>query len=103
MQQHSEEQLVVRKADAQDLDLLAEMNERLVVDQGSQPWSIARFRDRFGEWLQTGEWSIHIFLQAGAAVGYAAHQTQPDHYEPDQQVVFLRHFYIGPRRCLAAE
>ena len=43
------------------------------------------------EWLQTGEWSIHIFLQAGAAVGYAAHQTQPDHYEPDQQVVFLRH------------
>ncbi|MBT3342638.1 MAG: GNAT family N-acetyltransferase [Gemmatimonadetes bacterium] len=91
---NSEHRPLVRKADTQDLDLLAEMNHRLVVDQGSQPPSINILRDRFAHWLETDEWSIHLFLLGDNVVGYAAHQTQADHYNPDQEVVFVRHFYI---------
>lgn len=89
-----EVELILREADERDLDLLAAMNERLVVDQGSQPWSRTRFRERFDEWIRTGDWSIYIFCIEDEAAGYVAYQVQPDHYNPDENVVFVRHFYV---------
>ena len=84
----------VRSAVEDDLGQLAVMNERLVIDQGSIPWPVERFRERFAEWVGTGEWSVDVFVRDGQVVGYAAYQTRGDHYVPSQQVVFLRHFYI---------
>ena len=90
--------IFVRGADERDLDRLATMNARLVIDQGSVPWPLAQFRDRFAQWLKDGEWSVDVFLRDGRTVGYAAYQTQGDHYEPSQDVLFVRHFYID-RGC----
>ncbi len=87
--------ILIRSAGLNDMPLLAQMNDRLVEDQGSlNPFSLNELEQRFNEWLQTGAWQIDVILEHEQVVGYAVYQQQGDYYYPDQQVVYVRQFYI---------
>ena len=71
------------------------MNDRLVEDQGSQnPFSLTELENRFVDWLQTEEYQIDLIFEQEHIIGYAVYQQRSDYYYPDQQVIYVRHFYI---------
>ncbi len=75
--------------------LLASMNKRLVEDQGSRnPYTLGEFEERIGKWLNGEEWQIDLFERAESTVGYSVYRFQADYYFPEQEVVYLRQFYI---------
>ncbi len=85
----------LRTAIPDDLHLLAQMNDRLVEDQGSEnPFSVSDLEDRFKAWLKSGEWQIDVFLESNSIAGYAVYKQRSDYYDEDQTVVYLRQFYI---------
>ena len=87
--------LLLRRAGEAEVALLALMNKRLVEDQGSRnPFRLAEFEERFREWLEGGNWQIDLFDHSESTVGYAVHRVQADYYLPEQEVVYLRQFYI---------
>lgn len=98
--------LVVRSASLADLSLLAEMNKRLIEDEGSRnPMSVAQLAERMRGWL-LGDWAARLFLADEQIIGYALYQLRRDEYFPDQIVVYLRQFYIereARRRGLGTE
>ena len=87
--------ITIRSADLNDVSVLAKMNSRLVEDQESEnTWSLAKYEQRFSEWLQDGTWHIDMILQDGQCVGYAVYQPRSDYYNPDQPVIYVRQYYI---------
>ena len=85
----------LRAAAPDDLSLLAQMNDRLVEDQGSEnPFSVSDLEDRFKTWLESEEWQIDVIKESDSIVGYAVYQQRSDYYVEDQTVVYLRQFYI---------
>lgn len=87
--------ILIRRAELNDTGTLAEMNDRLVADQGSQnPFTIHELEARFRDWLQTGSWQVDLILEGQRIVGYAVYQSRADYYYPDQPVVYIRQFYI---------
>ena len=89
-------EIVLRQATEDDVTELAMLNKRLVVDQGSRnPYTASEYEDRFRDWLRSDEWSVDIFADSGdVTLGYAVYTVQQDYYYPDQEVVYLRQFYI---------
>jgi GNAT superfamily N-acetyltransferase len=86
--------LLIRPANEADLPLLAQMNKRLIEDEGSRnPMSIDRLADRMRGWL-LGDWQVKLFATDAGVVGYAVYQPRRDEYFPDQTIVHLRQFYI---------
>jgi GNAT superfamily N-acetyltransferase len=86
--------LVVRPADETDLPLLAQMNKRLIEDEGSRnPMSLDQLAERMRSWLR-GDWEVRLFATGAGVAGYAVYQTRYDEYFPEQTVVYLRQFYI---------
>jgi GNAT superfamily N-acetyltransferase len=86
--------LVIRPANETDLPLLAQMNKRLIEDEGSRnPISIDQLAERMRGWV-LGDWEVKLFARDGNVVGYAVHQTRRDEYFPDHTIVYLRQFYI---------
>ena len=87
--------VLIRSAELNDVPLLAQMNDRLVEDQGSQnPFSLRDLEQRFSEWLETGAYQIDVVLEHDQIVGYTVYQQRSDYYYSDQKVVYVRHFYI---------
>ena len=86
----------LRQAIEDDVTELATLNKRLVIDQGSRnPYTASEYENRFRDWLRGDEWSVDIFADSeGVTLGYAVHTVQQDYYYPDQEVVYLRQFYI---------
>jgi GNAT superfamily N-acetyltransferase len=86
--------LVVRLADEADLPLLAQMNKRLIEDEGSRnPMSIDQLAERMRGWLR-GVWEVRLLETDEGVAGYAVYQTRHDEYFPDQTIVYLRQFYV---------
>ncbi|MCU0503029.1 MAG: GNAT family N-acetyltransferase [Anaerolineae bacterium] len=86
--------LLVRPAHEADLPLLAQMNKRLIEDEGSRnPMSIDQLAERMQGWL-LGDWELKLFAMDDRVVGYAVYQTRRDEYFSDQTSVYLRQFYI---------
>ena len=86
--------LMIRAATDDDLASLAQMNERLIEDEGSRnPMSAEQLRQRMQGWL-VGEWKIDLFVEGDAVVGYAVYQFRQDEYLPHQTFVYLRQLYI---------
>ena len=86
--------LLVRPANEADLPLLAQMNKRLIEDEGSRnPMSLDQLADRMRDWL-LGDWEVKLFATDDRVVGYAVYQIRRDEYFPDQTIVYLRQFYI---------
>ena len=88
--------VVLRSAVAGDLATVAAMNQRLVEDQGSRnPFSSVEYQQRLKDWLAGDEWEIALFIDPnGDILGYAVYKVQGDYYYPDQEVVYLRQFFI---------
>ena len=84
----------IRAADETDLPLLAQMNKRLIEDEGSRnPMSVPELRHRMGGWLH-GDWKVDRFVEGNITLGYAVYQFREDEYAPDKTVVYLRQMYI---------
>ena len=86
--------LLIRSANEADLPLLAQMNKRLIEDEGSRnPMSLNELAERMRAWL-LGDWQVKLFATDTGIAGYAVYQTRRDEYFPDQTIVYLRQFYI---------
>ena len=86
--------LLIRSAGEADLPLLAQMNKRLIEDEGSRnPMSIDQLAERMRGWLLS-DWEVRLFATNVGVVGYAVYQARRDEYFPDQTIVYLRQFYI---------
>ena len=86
--------LLIRSAGEADLPLLAQMNKRLIEDEGSRnPMSIDQLAERMRGWLLS-DWEMRLFATNVGVVGYAVYQARRDEYFPDQTIVYLRQFYI---------
>lgn len=85
--------LYIRRAAEADLPLLAQMNKRLIEDQGSRnPMSVEQLQNRMSGWLK-GDWVIE-FLEEHVIVGYAVYLIRRDEFFPDKTGVYIRQFYI---------
>jgi GNAT superfamily N-acetyltransferase len=86
--------LLIRPATEADLLLLAQMNKRLIEDEGSRnPMSLDQLADRMRDWLLS-DWEVRLFITDQQVVGYAVYQLRCDEYFPYQAVVYLRQFFI---------
>jgi len=93
--------LSLRSARDSDLVLLAQMNRRLIEDEGSRnPMSVPQLQERLRGWLTEGYQARLIVEGDDAVVGYAIYRVLADDYYPEQQYVYLRQLYVerGARR-----
>lgn len=85
----------VRAATLEDVPLLAEMNARLIEDEGSRnPMGVDQLRERMAGWLRAGWCADLILRDEDGVVGYALYQIRADEYFPDRQFVHLRQFFL---------
>jgi GNAT superfamily N-acetyltransferase len=88
--------LTHRRATAGDLDLLAEMNLRLIRDEGHRnAMSVAELKQRMAQWL-SGEYVALIFEEDGfqersAVVAYALYAEREDE-------IYLRQLFVARER-----
>jgi GNAT superfamily N-acetyltransferase len=74
-----------------DARLLAQMNRRLIRDEGHRnPMSDAELLERMRGWL-AGEYQAVLFEDDAGPAGYALFRTEPDH-------VYIRQFFVEPAR-----
>ena len=74
-------------AGIQDAPALAEMNQRLIRDEGHRNlMGIEELTARITGWLG-GDYEAVLFSRAESAVGYALYRREPDH-------VYLRQFFV---------
>lgn len=72
-----------------DLALLAELNLRLIRDEGHRnPMTLAELEKRMRDWLASSYEAV-IFSLEDTAVGYALYRSTTDY-------VYLRHFFVVP-------
>ena len=55
---------------------------------------MGEFEDRFREWLNGTEWQTNLFRDSKQILGYSVHRLQKDYYFPDEEIIYLRQFYI---------
>jgi GNAT superfamily N-acetyltransferase len=92
--------MTIRSATIEEVEVLANMNHRLVEDMSTENWSHDRYRDRFRRWIEGHRWSVDLFVEDKHAVGYSVYQRRQDHFDNAQSVIFMRHFYIErEHRC----
>ena len=97
--------LAVRAAGGDHVRLLAQMNKRLIEDEGSRnPMSTLELEQRMRDWLDGG-WNADLFVESRAmpdehldegesVVGYAVYQRRRDEDDQDEAVIYLRQFFI---------
>jgi len=86
--------LHLRPANETDLPLLAQMNKRLIEDEGHpNPMTVAELQERMTSFLH-GDWHIRLVIAGDAPAGYALYQLQSDPFFPEIEVVYVRQFYI---------
>ena len=88
--------LSIRSVTQADLPLLAEMNKRLIEDEGScNPMTIEELQQRMSKWLAE-DWDVRLFIDDGKEliIGYAVYQFRSDDYHPETRIVYLRQLYL---------
>jgi GNAT superfamily N-acetyltransferase len=81
-----------RHATPNDADLLAEMNARLIRDEGSRnPMTLPELADRMRGWLRSGEYHAILFLGGSQTVAYAL-------YRKEAAGIHLRQLFVEPSR-----
>jgi len=55
--------MTIRSATIEEIEVLAEMNHRLVEDMVTENWSHDRYRDRFQRWIEGHRWSVDLFVE----------------------------------------
>ena len=80
-----------RLATGDDALLLAQMNRRLIRDEGHRnPMSEAELTTRMRGWL-AGEYQAVVFEDDAGPAGYALFRSEPDY-------VYVRQFFVEPAR-----
>src|SRR5262245_22758387 len=81
--------VMLRVATVADAAVLAEMNHRLIRDEGHRSrMTVPQLRDRMDEWLRA-EYAAVVVELDDAAVGYALYRRDPEY-------VYLRQLYVEP-------
>jgi predicted acetyltransferase len=76
-----------RRANENDLLLLAELNHQLICDEGHRnTMTVAELAERMGQWL-AGDYQAVVFEDAGNVLGYAL-------YREEQTEIYLRQFFV---------
>jgi GNAT superfamily N-acetyltransferase len=78
-----------RHATVADAATLAQMNHRLIRDEGHRNrMTVPELRERMEGWLR-GEYQVVVIELEGVPVGYALYRREPE-------FVYLRQFYVEP-------
>jgi ribosomal protein S18 acetylase RimI-like enzyme len=84
----------LRKATINDITALAEMNQQLIQDERSRnPLNVGQLKLRMQTWLD-GSWSAVMIYKNDDLIGYLMYQQREDDYYPDQQVIYVRQFFV---------
>lgn len=76
-----------RVATPDDCQLLAELNAKLIQDEGHRnPMTVAQLAERMRSWL-AGEYRAVIFEARQGPIGYALYRCEPEH-------VYLRQLFV---------
>ena len=85
----------LRLASVADADLLAQMNQQLIIDEDSRnPMSLTELKNRMVAWLQS-DWSVVLAMKDDTAVGYMLFQKRRDEYFPEKVAVYVRQFFVS--------
>lgn len=85
--QRTARELSFRRAGSGDAGHLAEMNARLIRDEGHRnPMTGPELVERMRDWLR-GSYDAVLFEIDGAVAGYALYRLEPDH-------AYLRQFFV---------
>ena len=83
-------ELQYRFSTQDDVPLLAEMNQRLIRDEGHRnKMTLAELQGRMSDWIHT-EYTAVIFSCGGNDIGYAL-------YRKDADWIYLRQFFVKAR------
>ncbi len=88
--------LILRRAIENDLKILAQMNKKLIDDEGSSnPMSIQELEERMKSWFLL-DWNIDLICNDAQIIGYALYQYRENQNDKEQEEVFLRQYFINP-------
>jgi ribosomal protein S18 acetylase RimI-like enzyme len=83
-----------RPATLEDVPLLAEMNQQLIIDEGSRnSMNGDELQGRMRRWLEGDYRAVLIFKEADM-VGYLLYRVSVDEYFPYQASIYVRQFFI---------
>jgi len=86
--------LRLKSANLDDLELLAEMNKRLIEDEGSSnPMSLLELQERMRGFL-AADWLADMIMRNEDIVGYALYRFNPHLYDAGKKNVYLRQYFI---------
>lgn len=89
---------VIRSASQNDLPLIADMNRRLIEDEGSRnPMTLPQLEARLARWMREGM-EVCLFEEGGEPCGYCIYAIAPDSYFPELPIAHIRHFFISRGR-----
>lgn len=78
-----------RLATADDTQLLAEMNARLIRDEGHRnAMSLAALKRRMTDWIASSRYRAVLFEKQAATVGYCLFRVAPEW-------IYVRHYYVA--------
>jgi len=86
----------LRPATLDDVTILAEMNQQLVLDEGSRnPMALEQLKERMYRWL-TGDRDAVIVERRDETIGYMLFWRVADEYYPYKDSIYIRQFFIQP-------
>jgi len=86
--------LSLRSAGEPDMKVIAEMNFRLIQDEGSSnPMTVAQLKQRALDWLRSG-WNFDLLCTGEKIIGYALYQIRPHPYHNNQMEAYIRQYFI---------
>lgn len=86
----------LRPATLDDVIILAEMNQQLIIDEGSHnQMTFEQLKERMYRWL-TGERDAVIVERKDRVIGYMLYTRVADEYFPYKDSIYIRQFFIEP-------
>ena len=84
----------LRPATLDDVTILAEMNQQLIVDEGSRnQMTPEQLKERMFRWL-TGDRDAVIVERKDQVIGYMLYWRVADEYFPYKDSIYIRQFFI---------
>lgn len=87
----------LRSASLADVLLLAQMNQQLILDEGSKnAMELPQLEARMREWISTDRQAVLVVHQDNV-IGYLLYRLMRDEYFPYQNSIYVRQYFITPR------
>ena len=86
----------LRPATLEDVTILAEMNQQLIIDEGSPNlMDLAELQERLTQWL-SAERDAVIVERGEDVIGYMLFWRMTDEFYPYRDSIYIRQFFIQP-------